>query len=1252
MALIKHLSAESNAFTGTADSFDSESVGGSPAGSVGVTSTSPLKGSFSFQITDGLDRAGREDFTAVSTLFVSLYVRFPSFPSATQRFVRITDSLGATITGLNISSTGVLNFSAGVSGTTTLSTNTTYRIGIEYTTAGVLRGYVATGDNAFGSPFASTTTSGLSAQPGRVFVGATNANVGANVTFTFDDGKLDDAVMPDPSTTTSSDPYGSGWDGDVSNITAGNGALGWYFDEYTLHAVTGTNNLQFFGPFHLSEGGTLQRAKVLAQGGTNAQAIRVALYTNSTAGGMDSPADPVAITDALTINVDTAKAFRTLTLPTLVAVDADDYWLAVWFANVSNGCTLWGDDKIKSRFTASRSYSSTGDPPSVAFTTDPFRACPSVFWEYTVAPQASTPSGYTALTTTALPVSTLVVNPLNGPYRWRGQEHLTFTTDGGIQTLERYDRFTHRQLETSLNSWNMTPIQNLVNGAAAVGQLAGVCLRWMVNPSSDTVHVPDYIANNPGTYGGWYRTDGTFVPDWNNANFIARMRALIAKVGETFAGQLAFIDLGGPGQFGEWAYGNIYSDANKGSKEPMKTENGQQIFEAYIAAFPNTRKVLHLASTTISDYATLNYPQVGLRPQVLGDIDAYGNQTWGSSGRDRFDRYRLYRLWQTAAQIGETRKFQEEGLNYSIDRGWKEAYKSNIAGRISALGNGNWTPTNATTAELNLARQFYLKLGYRLRLAQLDVPTTILQDEPQAWTSYWLNSNVNIPHVAYQVRFELRSAGVTVWTGRSTIRMSDLTPTGLNPYTHTDNFTVRGLPTGSYDLYVRIPDTSGKYRAMRLDHAAGLNTADNSYLLGAVAVGVSVPIDPGEPKPVNPPLPDIPELVTSQGTYKLVLRTPTGVKTAEVGDILTLEVHIGVNESGACRFTLPANHVAVNAIARETQVEVWRQQPQHGIGWTREFSGYVESWEQRTEETDVLIVTAIGDLGRLGWRSVGYAAGTANRSRFESEDAETIMRTLVEYNAGPSATVVNGRKRTGTITGLSSGASAGQGNVISWNSFGKNLLTTLQDMARVAGGDFDLLKNAAGTAWTFQFYPGQRGSDRTATVTFALEAANMADPVLRVDHTKSATAAIVAGSGTGATRTFVTRTSSLYSATYDRETFVDHRASGGAASTVELDTTGDVRLEELAPVVSIDFRVLQTPASLYRKHYQLGDLVTARYAGQTVTKKVLSIALKLERDGKETIEVGLESYTPGLVGRIVREIADLSRRVAGLETQE
>lgn len=85
--------------------------------------------------------------------------------------------------------------------------------------------------------------------------------------------------------------------------------------------------------------------------------------------------------------------------------------------------------------------------------------------------------------------------------------------------------------------------------------------------------------------------------------------------------------------------------------------------------------------------------------------------------------------------------------------------------------------------------------------------------------------------------------------------------------------------------------------------------------------------------------------------------------------------------------------------------------------FTRAFVGLLRDWDLETDDDGLSFYTFYAPHERhiLSWRSVLWYAGVANRSEFTVIAAETIMKTLVQYNCTADASVANGRQREGDL---------------------------------------------------------------------------------------------------------------------------------------------------------------------------------------------------------------------------------------------
>lgn len=357
--------------------------------------------------------------------------------------------------------------------------------------------------------------------------------------------------------------------------------------------------------------------------------------------------------------------------------------------------------------------------------------------------------------------------------------------------------------------------------------------------------------------------------------------------------------------------------------------------------------------------------------------------------------------------------------------------------------------------------------------------------------------------------------------------------------------------------------------------------------------------------------------------YRLDIHTAAGVKVAEVTDFIELAYTRRVNAPGLLTWSIMGNHEVLPLLEHNGIVIVYRRNASIGLPWTADFWGLYRAQKRWYTDHDLFEARCPGVMTMLTWRIVAWYANTANRSKFKGVKAETIAKTLVSYNAGSAATTANGRIRDGAISGISVQADAGSGNTLNYSCAWDNLLSALQTVASIGGGDFDLAYTGAGT-YRFDWHSGQLGTDRTGTLLFALERGNMAEPVYEYDRQEDKSVGIAGGQGEEDERVVRIRTSPSYNAASNNiETFIDGR---NCATEEELNTQADARLADASARQKITYRVVQTPACAYGVHYQLGDLIKAQYSPiMNMTQKIEGVDVSLGRDGGETIAVEMRT---------------------------
>lgn len=357
--------------------------------------------------------------------------------------------------------------------------------------------------------------------------------------------------------------------------------------------------------------------------------------------------------------------------------------------------------------------------------------------------------------------------------------------------------------------------------------------------------------------------------------------------------------------------------------------------------------------------------------------------------------------------------------------------------------------------------------------------------------------------------------------------------------------------------------------------------------------------------------------------YTIYVYTAGGTLSAVCTDFLSVAINRTVNAVDALQFDVNAVSTTAPYIVYGAIVEVYRQDVAAGIASAREFAGTVRGITTTYGQTTVITAQAVGTNALLADRIVAYKSCIANRSQFSAVVAETVMKTLYNYNLSTSATVANGRMLDGRLTGAAAATSGGLGNATSISCSGQNLLSALQNVQLTAGGDFALVYTAPAN-WTFTWYTGQLGTDRSASVILSVATGTIAKLVLKTNRITDTTAAVVAGQGEGSARVITTRPASLPTGLDLRETWVDARNQKTAAEYAQL---GDITLRTATRNrVTLQTEVLQNAALRYGRDYFLGDLVTVyAYAAGNITQKVQSVALSISAAGAESINVGLIS---------------------------
>lgn len=358
--------------------------------------------------------------------------------------------------------------------------------------------------------------------------------------------------------------------------------------------------------------------------------------------------------------------------------------------------------------------------------------------------------------------------------------------------------------------------------------------------------------------------------------------------------------------------------------------------------------------------------------------------------------------------------------------------------------------------------------------------------------------------------------------------------------------------------------------------------------------------------------------------YTVSLHNTSGVLQAISQDYLDLAISRTINAPDIAVLIYNSNSNNAQYLVQGAIITITRQDTDAGISAATEFSGIIRRVTRTVNDKTTFEVTCIGMVGLLATRIVAWRAGIANRSRFTASPAETILKNLFNYNIGSLATTAQGRLLAGNITGMTTSASAGTGTALTVSVAYQNLLSVMQKIADDGGGDFDLLYTAPAT-YTFTWYLGQRGTNRTASVRLSVPLGTIGELVVDDNRIEDFTSVIVGGEGEDRARRIATRPAVLPTGLSSREYFVDAR-NLKKATAARLQQQGTIVLNRQARKrVTYTATLLQNAALRYGRDYFVGDLVTILDGTTSVTQQIMGVDLSFSADGRESVDVTLGS---------------------------
>lgn len=373
--------------------------------------------------------------------------------------------------------------------------------------------------------------------------------------------------------------------------------------------------------------------------------------------------------------------------------------------------------------------------------------------------------------------------------------------------------------------------------------------------------------------------------------------------------------------------------------------------------------------------------------------------------------------------------------------------------------------------------------------------------------------------------------------------------------------------------------------------------------------------------------------------YKIFVYDTSGTKVAEIVDFRGLVIQHTVNSGGYCNIIMDGNNPRLSAFAgRDYLVEIYRSVPDEGIDWYLEFEGLYRTGVRQTytNGTKTFAGYSVGYLDLLRRRIIAYYAGTAFSSK--SGAAETVMKEYVEENAGPSASVANGRLHAGITTGLSIEGDLARGSTWEGERTYRNLLDTLQGISNDVGDMFfDVVGDGAGQ-FSFRCFPNVRGTDRrfhnvnpatglndsgNSPVVFSTQIGNVNAAALSENTSDEVN--VVYGLGQGEENSRMVEiaedTTSIGLSPWNQSEI--SRNTTAETTGAGVLSAANAFLQTLKATTTLSFELLQTKGYIYGRDFTWGDYVTGRYDEIEQDKFIIGCIITVDEQKLEFINLEL-----------------------------
>ena len=367
---------------------------------------------------------------------------------------------------------------------------------------------------------------------------------------------------------------------------------------------------------------------------------------------------------------------------------------------------------------------------------------------------------------------------------------------------------------------------------------------------------------------------------------------------------------------------------------------------------------------------------------------------------------------------------------------------------------------------------------------------------------------------------------------------------------------------------------------------------------------------------------------TSAGEYQIEWLTPSNTRIAYLSDVGPFSYTKALNADGDFSISLPPT-VKLRELAKDQLIRISRRPP--GGVLAADFAGIIRDWSSAQVSSG--FSRSIMGPG-MGWvlsgRVVAYPAGHAQAEK--TDEADDMMRAIVRYNLGSSATTANGRKATASLSSaaFSVQADVGLGPSLSLGFSYHNVadvLRKISNAARAAGTPvyWEMVPN--GTAFEFRVNVGQLGQDLTSgrnALTFGPEFGNFSGGRLTFLSRDERNYSYALGKGQKDLRNVqvsedtARSQASIWSL---REGAVEDTQLTTDAALID---RADAETMAGRPLWVLEGDLVSTEDTQYQRDWNLGDLVKVSFDGFQSPALVRAVTVAVDGVGRETVTGAIE----------------------------